>query len=96
MIRLHDLCHTHASLPLADGEPVKTVSERLEHASATVPIVRVGQIQLGDAVHQRRDLLLTRRLLPTSRRLGLLSYTFSARTSSMTIRQRFTGHPGLS
>jgi len=36
MIRLHDLRHTHASLLLADSEPVKTVSERLGHASATV------------------------------------------------------------
>ena len=35
MIRLHDLRHTHASLLLADGVPVKVVSERLRHASAT-------------------------------------------------------------
>jgi integrase len=35
-IRLHDLRHTHATLLLAAGEPVKMVSERLGHASATI------------------------------------------------------------
>ena len=29
VIRLHDLRHTHATVLLADREPVKTVSERL-------------------------------------------------------------------
>jgi integrase len=33
-IRLHDLRHTHATLLLADGVPVKVVSERLGHANA--------------------------------------------------------------
>jgi integrase len=32
-IRLHDLRHTHASIALAAGVPVKVVSERLGHAS---------------------------------------------------------------
>jgi integrase len=36
VIRLHDLRHTHATLLLAAGEPVKVVSERLGHASATI------------------------------------------------------------
>jgi integrase len=36
VIRLHDLRHTHATLLLANREPVKTVSERLGHASATI------------------------------------------------------------
>jgi integrase len=35
-IRLHDLRHTWATLALAAGVPVKVVSERLGHASATV------------------------------------------------------------
>jgi len=35
VVRLHDLRHTHPTLPLADGVPVKVVSERLGHASAT-------------------------------------------------------------
>ncbi len=34
-IRLHDLRHTHASLLLKAGVPIKVVSERLGHASAT-------------------------------------------------------------
>lgn len=37
-IRLHDLRHTHASLLLADGEPVKVVSERLGHSSAMITL----------------------------------------------------------
>jgi integrase len=35
-IRLHDLRHTHATLLLKDGQPVKVVSERLGHASPTI------------------------------------------------------------
>lgn len=38
VIRLHDLRHTHASLMLALGVPVKVVSERLGHASATITL----------------------------------------------------------
>jgi len=34
MVRLHDLRHTHATLMLAAGVPVKVVSERLGHATA--------------------------------------------------------------
>jgi hypothetical protein len=37
-IRLDDLRHTHATLLLAAGEPVKVVSERLGHASATITL----------------------------------------------------------
>ncbi len=37
-IRLHDLRHTHATLPLADRVPVTIVSERSGHASATIPL----------------------------------------------------------
>ena len=47
-IRLHDLRHTHASLLLADGEPVKTVSERLGHASATVTMTVYAHVMPGD------------------------------------------------
>lgn len=32
-IRFHDLRHTHASLMIMDGVPVKVVSERLGHAN---------------------------------------------------------------
>jgi integrase len=38
-IRLHDLRHTHASLLLAAGVPVKEVSDRLGHAS---PVITLG------------------------------------------------------
>ena len=34
-IRFHDLRHTHASLLLQLGVPIKTISERLGHASVT-------------------------------------------------------------
>jgi integrase len=37
-IWLHDLRHTHATLLLADGVPVKVGSERLGHASATITL----------------------------------------------------------
>jgi integrase len=34
-IRLHDLRHTHASLGLAAGVPVKVMSERLGHSTSS-------------------------------------------------------------
>ena len=37
-IRLHDLRHTHATLLLKAGVPVKVVSERLGHASAQITL----------------------------------------------------------
>jgi site-specific recombinase XerD len=36
MIRVHDLRHTHASLLIAAGVPVKVVSERLGHATVAI------------------------------------------------------------
>jgi len=36
VIRLHDLRHTHATLLLQAGTPVKVVSERLGHANAMI------------------------------------------------------------
>jgi integrase len=38
VIRLNDLRHTHATLLLAKGVPVKVVSERLGHASPTITL----------------------------------------------------------
>jgi integrase len=38
MIRLHDLRHSHASLLLAAGVPVKVVSERLGHSTVTITL----------------------------------------------------------
>src|SRR4051812_17392443 len=47
MIRLHDLRHTHATLLLAAGEPVKVVSERLGHASATITLTVYQHVHPG-------------------------------------------------
>jgi integrase len=46
-IRLHDLRHTHASLLLAAGVPVKVVSERLGHASAMITLGIYAHVMPG-------------------------------------------------
>jgi integrase len=46
-IRLHDLRHTHASLLLRAGEPVKVVSERLGHASAMITLQVYAHVMPG-------------------------------------------------
>jgi integrase len=51
VIRLHDLRHTHATLLLANREPVKTVSERLGHASATITMQVYAHVLPGDQRH---------------------------------------------
>jgi integrase len=48
VIAVHDLRHTHATLLLADRKPVKTVSERLGHASITVTLTVYGHVMPGD------------------------------------------------
>ena len=47
MSRLHDLRHTHATLLLAAGEPVKVVSERLGHANATITLTVYQHVHPG-------------------------------------------------
>ncbi|MFL6027170.1 MAG: tyrosine-type recombinase/integrase [Friedmanniella sp.] len=47
VIRLHDLRHPHATLLLADGVPVKVVSERLGHASATITLTVYQHVHPG-------------------------------------------------
>ena len=47
VIRLRDLRHTHATLLLADGVPVKVVSERLGHASATITLTVYQHVHPG-------------------------------------------------
>jgi len=47
-IRLHDLRHTHASLLLAGGTPVKVVSERLGHASAMITLGTYAHVMPGN------------------------------------------------
>ena len=46
-IRLHDLRHTHATLLLADGIPVKVVSERLGHANAMITLGIYAHVMPG-------------------------------------------------
>jgi len=46
-IRLHDLRHTHASLLLAAGIPVKVVSERLGHANAMITLGVYAHVMPG-------------------------------------------------
>ena len=47
MIRLHDLRHTDATLLLADGVPVKVISERLSNANATIPLTGHQHVHPG-------------------------------------------------
>ena len=46
-VRLHDLRHSMASLWLGSGEPLKVVSERLGHASATVTLTIYNHVMPG-------------------------------------------------
>jgi len=46
-IRLHDLRHTHATLLLAAGVPVKVVSERLGHANAMITLGIYAHVMPG-------------------------------------------------
>jgi integrase len=46
-IRLHDLRHTHATLLLKAGEPVKVVSERLGHASPMITMTVYQHVMPG-------------------------------------------------
>jgi integrase len=47
MIRLHDLRHTHASLLLKAGVPIKVVSERLGHATPSFTLDVYGWVLPG-------------------------------------------------
>jgi integrase len=47
VIWLHDPRHTHATLLRADGVPVKVVSERLGHASATITLTVYQHVHPG-------------------------------------------------
>jgi integrase len=46
-IRFHDVRHTHATLLLQAGEPVKVVSERLGHASPTITLTIYAHVLPG-------------------------------------------------
>jgi integrase len=47
-IRLHDLRHTHATLLLAKGVPVKVVGQRLGLASPMVILTVYAHVMLGN------------------------------------------------
>ena len=47
MIRFHDLRHTHATLSLAAGVPVRVVADRLGHASAAFTLRRYAHVLPG-------------------------------------------------
>ena len=70
-VRFHDLRHTHATLLLKAGVPIKVVSERLGHSTpgftmATYQHVIPGMQQ--EAAHTFADILATCGDLPTSTR----------------------------
>ena len=46
-IRLHDLRHTHASLALKAGVPVKVISERLGHESPAFTLKQYAHVIPG-------------------------------------------------
>ncbi len=59
-IRFHDLRHTHASLLVAAGIPVKVVSERLGHAHPSFTIYTYQHLLPGmsaEAAHRFADLI---------------------------------------
>ncbi len=59
-IRFHDLRHTHASLLVAAGIPVKVVSERLGHAHPSFTIHTYQHLLPGmsaEAAHRFADLI---------------------------------------
>ena len=61
-IRFHDLRHTHATLGLRAGIPVKVISQRLGHKSTRITediYQHVLREQREDAAAQIADLILT-------------------------------------
>jgi integrase len=54
VIRLHDLRHTHGTLLIAAGVPVKVVSERLGHATPSYTIDTYQHLLPGMQAHAAR------------------------------------------
>ncbi|MGY1640655.1 tyrosine-type recombinase/integrase [Geodermatophilus sp. SYSU D00703] len=73
VIRLHDLRHTHATLRLADGVPVKVVSDRLGHVSTTVTLTVYQHVHPGVGSRGCRPLRRTARRLTRAARPGCRS-----------------------
>jgi integrase len=71
VVRLHDLRHTHGTLLIAAGVPVKVVSERLGHATPTFTIETYQQVLSGmqaDAARVFEQLIVPNLLPPPPRR----------------------------
>lgn len=56
-IRLHDLRHTHATLLLKAGVPLKVVSERLGHSSPafTMAVYDIARVDADPALAELQD-----------------------------------------
>jgi integrase len=69
MIRLHDVRHTHGTLLIAAGVPVKVVSERLGHSRPTFTIVTYQHVLPGMQADAARvfEKLFVRGVLPASK-----------------------------
>ena len=64
MIRFHDLRHTHATLLIAAGVPIKVVSERLGHANPGFTMATYQHVLPGmgaDAANRFAALIATER-----------------------------------
>lgn len=61
-IRLHDLRHSYATAALADGIPVKVVSQRVGHADVAVTLRTYAHVMPGDDAEaaRRADILVSR------------------------------------
>ena len=69
VIRLHDLRHTHGTLLIAAGVPVKVVSERLGHATPAFTIDTYQHVLPGmqaDAARIFEHLVVGEDLLPAA------------------------------
>jgi integrase len=68
VIRLHDVRHTHATLLIKAGVPVKVVSERLGHATAAFAIETYQHVMPGLQAEAAATLLIpaSPRLLPAT------------------------------
>ncbi|GAB3307607.1 hypothetical protein GCM10027451_15770 [Geodermatophilus aquaeductus] len=67
VIRLNDLRHTHATLLLAAGGPVRVVSERLGHANATITLTVYQHVHPGMGRRRRPLRRVARRLTRTAK-----------------------------
>ncbi|MEO6492570.1 MAG: site-specific integrase, partial [Ilumatobacteraceae bacterium] len=54
-IRLHDLRHTHASLLVANGAPIKVVSERLGHSHPSFTMATYQHLLPGMSAQAAHD-----------------------------------------